>query len=90
MDKNWKFLEFGIFGIRIQRRGVHVSIPKIGSRAGLYCFGGIWGPHADLRREFEWGNFNLGFFWVLFVVPRRYTEEGDHLCSLCVVWGNFK
>jgi hypothetical protein len=56
MDKGWKFFGFGIFGIRIQRRGTHVNVPKIGSRAGLYCFGGIWGSHADLRRDFKRGN----------------------------------
>jgi hypothetical protein len=31
---DWKF-----WGNR-QRRGAHVSVPKIGSRAGVLCFGG--------------------------------------------------
>jgi hypothetical protein len=30
-----------IFGSRVQRRGVNVNIPKNGSRAGEFCFGGI-------------------------------------------------
>jgi hypothetical protein len=64
-----------------------VNPPKIGSRGAVLCFGGIWGCHADLRREFVWGNFNLLFFWVLGGSPRRAVEEGGHLCSLCVIWG---
>jgi hypothetical protein len=48
----------GILGIlgAGQRRGAHVSVLKIGSRVEHLCFGGIWGCHADLRRESEWGN----------------------------------
>jgi hypothetical protein len=36
-------LEFwvGIFGRRVQRRGGRVNIPEIGSRVGLFVFGGI-------------------------------------------------
>jgi hypothetical protein len=34
-DFGWNFLK------AVQRRGVHVNIPKIGSRAGEFCFGGI-------------------------------------------------
>jgi hypothetical protein len=33
---------------KIQRRGVHVSPPKRGSRAGELCFGGILGFNAEL------------------------------------------
>jgi hypothetical protein len=84
----WKdFEKFGIFGVG-QRRGAHVSVPKIGSRAGLLCFGGIWRFHAELRRDFFWRNLKLDFFEVLAVVPRRDTEEGGHLCALLCVWGN--
>jgi hypothetical protein len=36
--------------------------------------------HAELRREFDWGNWELGFFEVLLGVPRRCTEEGDPFC----------
>jgi predicted metal-binding membrane protein len=73
-----------------QRRGTHVSVPKIGSRAGLFCFGGIWDSHADLRRELNWGNLVLMFFWVLSGSPRGYTEEGGPLVHFeglfCVGW----
>jgi hypothetical protein len=62
-----------------QRRGAHVSVPKIGSRAALFCFGGILGSYADLRRDFEWGNLKLGNFEGLGVGPRRSTEEGGAL-----------
>jgi hypothetical protein len=59
-----------------QRRGAHVSVPKIGSRAALLCFGGIWGVHADLRREFWWGNLDLVIFGLLGGFPRGVIEEG--------------
>jgi hypothetical protein len=52
----WKvFEDLEVLG-EFQRRGVHVSIPKIGSRDGLKCFGGILGFCAELRREWGWGN----------------------------------
>jgi hypothetical protein len=35
----------------VQRRGVHVNIPEIGSRVGVFMFGGIYEIHAVLRRE---------------------------------------
>jgi hypothetical protein len=70
---NWNFFGVG------QRRGAHVSVLKIGSRVGLFCFGGILGIHAELRREFIWGNLRLGFFGVLGGVPRSSTEEGGRL-----------
>jgi hypothetical protein len=34
------------------------------------------GIYAELRREYNWGNLNWGFFEGLFEVPRRDTEEG--------------
>jgi hypothetical protein len=37
----WKDLRFGIFEERVQRRGVYVKPPEIGSRVGVFCFGGI-------------------------------------------------
>jgi hypothetical protein len=81
----WEDLRFGIFGIRVQRRGAHVNILKIGSRDGEICFGGILGFYAELRREYYWGNLKWRFFWVLFGFPRRLVEEGgDKWC----VWGN--
>jgi hypothetical protein len=41
LNGTWKvFGRLGILGAG-QRRGVHVNVPKIGSRAGLFCFGGI-------------------------------------------------
>jgi hypothetical protein len=53
--ENWNFWRVG------QRRGAHVRIPEIGSRVGLFCFGGIIGFYAELRREFVWGNLKLDF-----------------------------
>jgi hypothetical protein len=70
-----------------QRRGTHVSTPEIGSRVGLFCFGGILGFYAELRRKLEWGNLRLGFFEVLGVSPRGFTEEGG---TFVCIWGNFR
>jgi hypothetical protein len=78
----------GFFGVR-QRRGTHVSVPKIGSRVGVFCFGGILGFHADLRREFIWGNLSLVFFEGLGVYPRESIEEGGQLVCLSVCLGEF-
>jgi hypothetical protein len=75
------FGKLGFFGAG-QRRGAHVSIPKIGSRGELLCFGGILGFHADLRRELIWRNFKLELFGVLLSDPRRCVEEGGPLCAL--------
>jgi hypothetical protein len=72
-----------------QRRGAHVSVPEIGSRATLLCLGGIWGSHADLRREFKGRNLNLGVFGILGVVPRGVTEEGGHYVLLLYIGGVF-
>jgi hypothetical protein len=77
------------FGVR-QRRGAHVSVPKIGSRDGVLCFGGILGVYADLRREIGWGNLDLMFFSVLLVGPREAIEEGGQLVFLFVCLGEFK
>jgi hypothetical protein len=70
---------------RVQRRGTHVNTPKIGSRDGVFCFGGILGFCAELRREFKRGNFKLVFFWALVGVPRRLIEEGG---TIVCFWGN--
>jgi hypothetical protein len=79
----------GFFEEEFQRRGAHVSTPKIGSRGDVLCFRGILGNHADLRRDLDWGNSDLLFFEVLFRVPRGGTEEGGPLCVFLYVWGNF-
>jgi hypothetical protein len=80
--RNWIF-----WGNR-QRRGVDVNVPEIGSRDGVFVFGGILGFYAILRREWVWGNFNLEFFGGLFGVPREVTEEGgQYVCFLRVFWG---
>jgi hypothetical protein len=42
----------GIFWGVVQRRGGRVNTPKLGSRDGVLCFGGIMGFYAELRREF--------------------------------------
>jgi hypothetical protein len=94
LNKIWKFLRFGIFEIRVQRRGARVNILKIGSRDGQKCFGGILGFYAELRRELIWGNWDWGFFGVLVVSPRRLVEEGGPMvclgecfcCLLEVLW----
>jgi hypothetical protein len=72
-----------------QRRGTHVSVPKIGSRAALLCFGGILGFYAVLRREYFGGNLNLVVFSVLGGSPRVLIEEGGHLVFPFVFWGMF-
>jgi hypothetical protein len=77
------------FWRKIQRRGTHVSTPKIGSRDGVFVFGGILEFHADLRREIVWGNLKLGFFWGLFGSPRRSGEEGGHSCVSFVLLREF-
>jgi hypothetical protein len=59
-----------------------VNTPKIGSRAGLFCFGGIYGFYAVLRRELFWRNFKLDFFEGLGGEPRGSIEEGGPLCDL--------
>jgi hypothetical protein len=74
----WDRKNFGVwdFGGWVQRRGARVNIPEIGSRGELFVFGGIMGIYAELRREYNWGNLNWGFFEGLFEVPRRGAEEG--------------
>jgi hypothetical protein len=80
LEVGWKvFGELGILRAG-QRRGTDVSVLKIGSRDGFLCFGGIQRFHADLRREFSWGNFKLDFFGVLGGGQRSATEEGGQLC----------
>jgi hypothetical protein len=81
----WKILGCWFFWGNVRRRGAHVNIPKIGSRVGQLCFGGILGFYAELRREIKWRNWDLGFLGVLLVVPRESTEEGDHLMLLLCV-----
>jgi hypothetical protein len=71
-----------IFWTQVQRRGVHVNTPKIGSRVGEFCFGGILGFCAELRRETFGGNFKLDLFGDLLVVPRECTEEGGPMVCL--------
>jgi hypothetical protein len=75
----WEFFwEFGFWG-KLQRRGAHVSTPKIGSRDGGNCFGGIQRFYAELRREFKWRNLNWVFFGVFGRGATWGCEEGDHL-----------
>jgi hypothetical protein len=85
----WKlFWSFGFWG-KVRRRGTDVNTPKIGSRGGKCCFGGILRFHADLRRECFWGNLVLAFFGGLGGVPRESIEEGGHSVLLLCVWGMF-
>jgi hypothetical protein len=89
MNGNWNFLGIGFFGTQVQRRGVHVNIPKIGSRVGAFCFGENLGFCAELRRELRGGNWNLGTFWGLGGSPRRCTEEGGPFMCQFVYLGEF-
>jgi hypothetical protein len=84
-------LDFGFWnlGERVQRRGADVSTPEIGSRGAVFCFGGISGVYADLRRELDWGNLEFGFFGVFLGVPRRAIEEGGHFSVFLNDWGKF-
>jgi hypothetical protein len=66
-----------------------VRTPKIGSRDGETCFGGILWFYAELRRESFWRNFNLGFFEGLGGEPRRPTEEGGPFMYHFVRLGEF-
>jgi hypothetical protein len=85
LKDGWKVFErLGILGPG-QRRGAHVNVPKIGSRDGVYCIGGILGVYAVLRRELCWGNLNLAFFEVLVGFPREGIEEGGQLVLLFVL-----
>jgi hypothetical protein len=54
-----------------------------------YVLGEFSGFHAVLRRKTFWGNWNLVFFGVLPVGPRRDIEEGDPCVFLLCFWGNF-
>jgi hypothetical protein len=74
---------------RVQRRGTHVNTPEIGSRGEEIVFGGIWGIHADLRRDLKWGNLVLMVFLVLGRDPRELIEEGGQLVLLFVLLGEF-
>jgi hypothetical protein len=86
--RGWSRFFWSNFGKAVQRRGVHVNIPEIGSRDGEFSFGGIWGFCAELRREYNWGNFILVFFRVLLGVPRGGCEEGGPFSvSLCAFGG---
>jgi hypothetical protein len=54
-----------------------VSVPEIGSRDGLFCLGGIWGCHADLRREWFGGISIYSFFGFWAVVHVELLRRGD-------------
>jgi hypothetical protein len=88
----WSRLDWGFwldFWNGVQRRGVRVSPPEIGSRDGECCFGGIYWFYAVLRRESEWGNWDLGFFGVLGGDPRGACEEGGPFMWQFVYLGEF-
>jgi hypothetical protein len=89
LSESWKVFGIGIFESRVQRRGGRVSTLKIGSRDGFFCFGGILGFYADLRRDFIWGNFNLAFFGGLVEDPREFIEEGGQYVCQFMCLGEF-
>jgi hypothetical protein len=76
----------GFWG-NFSRRGTHVSVPKIGSRGACFCFGGILGVYADLRREIEMGGIEIGCFWNLGGVLTWGWRRGGQLVfkELCVL-----
>jgi hypothetical protein len=63
----------------VQRRGAHVSTPKIGSRDGEIRFGGILRNHAVLRRESFRRNLKMDFFGVVGGTPRERWGGGGTL-----------
>jgi hypothetical protein len=88
MDEIWEDFWVWIFEEEIQRRGVHVNVPEIGSRAREFCFGGIQRFYAELRRELFRRNLNWGFLKVLLVGSRGVIEEGGHYVFTMCFWGN--
>jgi hypothetical protein len=90
--RNWIGVFAGFLERAVQRRGVRVSTLKIGSRDGVYCFGGIQRFYAELRREYYGGNLSLVFLRNLLVSPRGTSEEGGHyVCFMRAfggIWGN--
>jgi hypothetical protein len=73
------------FGGTVQRRGVHVNTPEIGSREGVFCFGGILGSHAELRRELGWEFLGQLIFGVVGRGSMWGCEEGGHFVTLLCV-----
>jgi hypothetical protein len=74
------------FGGTVQRRGVHVKTPEIGSRDAQKCFWGNLGFYAELRREC-FGVWVVGqVLKVLEGVAAWGREEGGQLVFLlCVI-----
>jgi hypothetical protein len=87
LDDDWKDFWGLDFWDLVQRRGVDVNTPEKGSRGNVFCFGGIYGFYAELRREIIWGNLDLLFFGFLAGDPRGDGEEGGNCVFL---WGNFR
>jgi hypothetical protein len=77
---NWAgfetFLGFCFLEEELQRRGVHVKPPKIGSRGGVFVHRRNLRFHAVLRREFSWGVLFSVIFGILGGGPRGCVEEG--------------
>jgi hypothetical protein len=72
-------LIFGIWG-KVRTRGTHVNTAEIGSRGAVFCFGGILGIYAELRRELVGRSLDLIVFWSLGGVSTWGGEEGGQLC----------
>jgi hypothetical protein len=68
----------------VQRRGVHVNIPKIGSRVGVCCFGGILGGLRCFTKRIERGKLVFSNFWDFWAVGSRGVGGGGTLCALFV------
>jgi hypothetical protein len=85
-----KFEGFLEFWGKVQRRGVHVKPPEIGSRDGVLCFWGNLRIHAELRRNLYMAIWDLRDFWRIWaVVPREAGGGGALLCILRVLLGEY-
>jgi hypothetical protein len=82
-------LGIGIFEGQVQRRGVHVNTPKIGSRVGELCLEEFYWFYAVLRRESIWGNFNLVNLGFLSGGLTWACEEGGPFSVFIACLGEF-
>jgi hypothetical protein len=78
---NWiEFWELEFWG-KLQRRGVHVNIPEIGSRGGQKCFWGNLGFYAELRRELVVGFGDVSILVGFGGISTWLSGGGGALCA---------